>query len=181
LAHVEAITHFARALGAARSGRPEAASADIAKLGELRDKLRAAKDAYWSEQVDIQAQVASAWVLYAMGKFDAALQGMRAAADAEDKTEKHPVTPGVPRPAREWYGVMLLERGMAEQALAAFEATLKKEPNRLGATVGAAKAAESLGDKPKARAYYEKAIAIAPEADSSRTEIADARSFLGRL
>src|SRR5262245_25513909 len=181
LAHVEAITHFARALGAARSGRPEAASADIAKLGELRDKLRAAKDAYWSEQVDIQAQVASAWVLYAMGKFDDALQGMRAAADAEDKTEKHPVTPGVPRPAREWYGVMLLERGMAEQALAAFEATLKKEPNRLGATVGAAKAAERLGDKPKARAYYEKAIAIAPEADSSRTEIADARSFLGRL
>jgi tetratricopeptide (TPR) repeat protein len=181
LAHVEAITHFARALGAARSGHPEAASADIAKLGELRDKLRTAKDAYWSEQVDIQAQVASAWVLYAMGKFDDALQGMRAAADAEDKTEKHPVTPGVPRPAREWYGVMLLERGMAEQALAAFEATLKKEPNRLGATVGAAKAAERLGDKSKARAYYEQAIAIAPQADSTRTEIADARSFLGRL
>ena len=58
---------------------------------------------------------------------------MSAAADAEDKTEKHPVTPGVPKPARELYGVMLLERGMAKEALAAFEATLKKEPNRLGA------------------------------------------------
>ena len=105
-----------------------------------------AKDAYWSEQVDIQAQVASAWVLYAEGKHDEALKAMSAAADAEDKTEKHPVTPGVPKPARELYGVMLLERGMAKEALAAFEATLKKEPNRLGAYVGAATAAEKSGD-----------------------------------
>src|SRR5205085_9655202 len=142
IANVQAITYFARALGAARSGDPAAAKADIAKLIELRDKLRQVKDAYWSEQVDIQAQIASAWVLYAEGKHDDALQAMSAAADAEDKTEKHPVTPGVLKPARELYGVMLLERGMAKEALAAFEATLKKEPNRLGAYVGAAKAAE---------------------------------------
>src|SRR4029077_3173676 len=142
---VMAITHFARALGAARSGRPDAASADIEKLAELRDKLRDAKDAYWSEIVDIQRQVAAAWVLNAEGKFDEALKAMSAAADAEDKTEKHPVTPGVPKPARELYGVMLLERAMPNEALAAFEATLKKEPNRLGAYVGAAKAAEKSG------------------------------------
>ncbi len=111
LAHVQAITHFARALGAARSGNPEAAKADIAKLGELRDKLRDAKDGYWSEQVDIQSQVASAVALFAEGKRDDALKAMSAAADAEDKTEKHPVTPGVPKPAREWYGVLLLESG----------------------------------------------------------------------
>ena len=81
-------------------GNPEAAKADVAKLGELRDKLREAKDVYWSEQVDIQQKVASAWVLYAEGKYDDALNAMSAAADAEDKTEKHPVTPGVPKPAR---------------------------------------------------------------------------------
>jgi hypothetical protein len=180
LAHVQAISHFARALGAARSGNPEAAKVDIAKLGELRDKLREAKDAYWSEQVDIQVQVASAWVLYAEGKHDDALKAMSAAADAEDKTEKHPVTPGVPKPARELYGVMLLERGMAKEALAAFEATLKKEPNRLAAYVGAAKAAERSGDRAKAREYYEKVVAIADSADNTRTEVADARAFLKR-
>ena len=178
LAHVQAITHFARALGAARSGHPEAAKADIAKLGELRDKLRQAKDAYWSEQVDIQAQVASAAVLYAEGKHDDGLTAMSAAADAEDKTEKHPVTPGVPKPARELYGVMLLERGMAKEALAAFEATLKKEPNRLAAYVGAAKAAEKSGDKVKAREYSEKIVTIADGADQTRTEVSDARAFL---
>ncbi|MFZ1001575.1 MAG: tetratricopeptide repeat protein, partial [Pseudolabrys sp.] len=178
LAQVQAITYFARALGEARSGNPEAAKADIAKLGELRDKLREAKDAYWSEQVDIQQKVASAWVLYAEGKYDDALNAMSAAADAEDKTEKHPVTPGVPKPARELYGVMLLERGMPNEALAAFEATLKKEPNRLGAYVGAAKAAEKSGDSAKARTYYEKVVAIAGGADNTRTEVADARAHL---
>jgi hypothetical protein len=178
LPHVQAITHFARALGAARSGNPQAAKADIAKLAELRDKLREAKDAYWSEQVDIQHQVASAWALHAEGKHDDALKAMSAAADAEDKTEKHPVTPGVPKPARELYGVMLLERGMAKEALAAFEATLKKEPNRLGAYVGAAAAAEKSGDKAKARDYHKKIVAMAGDADNTRTEVADARASL---
>ena len=117
-------------------------------------------------------------MLYAEGKYDDALKAMSAAADAEDKTEKHPVTPGVPKPARELYGVMLLERGMPNEALTAFEATLKKEPNRLGAYVGAAKAAEKSGDSVKARTYYEKVVAIAGGADNTRTEVADARAHL---
>jgi tetratricopeptide (TPR) repeat protein len=178
LAHVQAITHFARALGAARSGNPAAAKADVAKLAELRDKLSEAKDAYWSGQVDIQWQVASAWLLYAEGKHDDALKAMSAAADAEDKTEKHPVTPGVPKPARELYGDMLLDHGMAKEALAAFEATLKKEPNRLGAYVGAARAAEKSGNKAKAREYYKKVVAIAGGADKTRTEVTNARAYL---
>lgn len=177
-AQVQAITHFARALGAARSGNPEAAKADVARLAELRDKLREAKDAYWSEQVDIQRQLAAAWVLYAEGKTEDALTAMSAAADAEDKTEKHPVTPGVPKPARELYGVMLLESGNARDALTAFEATLKKEPNRLGAYAGAAIAAEKSGDSAKAQEYYGKVVAIAGGADNTRTEVADARAYL---
>jgi tetratricopeptide (TPR) repeat protein len=179
-AHVQAMTHFARALGAARTGNPEAAKADIAKLAELREKLREAKDAYWTEQVDIQWQVASAWVLYAEGKHDDALKAMGAAADAEDKTEKSPVTPGVPEPARELYGVMLLDRGMAKEALAAFEATLKKEPNRFGATLGAAKAAEKAGDMGKARQHYAAAVALTENADPVRPEVAEARAFVAK-
>jgi tetratricopeptide (TPR) repeat protein len=178
--HVAAITHFARALGAARSGQPDAASADMAKLAELRDKLREAKDAYWAQQVDIQWQAANAWLLYAQAKYDEALKAMAAAADAEDKTEKAPVTPGPLAPARELYGAMLLERGMAEEALAAFEATLKKEPHRLGATLGAAKAAEKLGDAGKARAHYAAAVALAENADPIRPEIAAARAFVAK-
>jgi Tfp pilus assembly protein PilF len=177
-AYADAMTHFARAIGAARSGSPAAAKSDIEKLAELREKLRAAKDAYWTEQVDIQWQIARAWVLYAEGKYDEAITAMSAAADAEDKTEKHPVTPGVPIPARELLGQMLLERGMAREALPAFEATLKKEPNRFNATAGAAKAAQSLGDKAKAKEYFQKLMALAGNADTMRPDLASARAFL---
>src|SRR6185295_9483278 len=176
--HAQAISHWARAMGAARSADPAGAKVEIDKLVELRDKLREAKEAYWSEQVDIQVKVATAWLIYADGKHDDALKAMSAAADAEDKSEKHPVTPGVPKPARELYGVMLLERGMAKEALAAFEATLKKEPNRLGAYVGAAKAAEKAGDTAKAREYYKKVVTIAADADKTRKEVSDARAHL---
>jgi tetratricopeptide (TPR) repeat protein len=178
--HVMAITHFARAVGAARSGKPDAAIADIAKLAELRDKLREAKDAYWAEQVDIQWQTANAWLLYAQGKYDEALAAMAAAAAAEDKTEKAPVTPGPIVPARELYGAMLLGRGQPKDALAAFEATLKKEPHRLGATLGAAKAAEQLGDAAKAREYYAAAVALGETAEPVRPEIAAARAFVAK-
>jgi tetratricopeptide (TPR) repeat protein len=176
--YVTAISHFARALGAARSDNPEAAKADVAKLAELSGKLREAKDAYWAEIVDIQRQVAAAWVLHAEGKHDEALKAMSAAADAEDKTEKHAVTPGPLAPARELYGYMLLERGMAKEALAAFEATKAKEPNRYHGFAGAAQAAEKLGDKAKAKENYQKLIALAANAGSDRPELAAARKFL---
>ena len=179
-AHVMAISHFARALGAARSGNPDAAQADIAKLAELRDKLREAKNAYWAGQVDIQYQIASAWMLQAQGKPDDAVKALSAAADAEDKTEKAPVTPGPLAPARELYGAMLLEHGDATAALAAFEATLKKEPHRFNATAGAAAASEKLGDKTKATAYYEQLVALAVGSDSDRPALATAKQYLAK-
>jgi tetratricopeptide (TPR) repeat protein len=176
--HVMAITYFARALGAARAGNPDAAKVDIAKLAEIRDKLSEAKDVYWSGQVDIQWQIATAWMLYAEGKYDDALKMMGAAADAEDRTEKHPVTPGPAAPARELYGFMLLDRGMAKEALTAFEGTMAKEPNRFNGYVGAAKAAQALGDIAKAKASYEKLIALASAGDNDRPMLAEAKVFV---
>ena len=173
-----AITYFARALGAARSGDPAAARADLAKLSDIRDSLREAKSDYWATQADVEAQVANAWVLYADGKYDDALKAMSAAADAEDKTEKSPVTPGSLAPARELYGFMLLDRGMAKEALAAFEATQAKEPNRFNGYAGAAKAAQALGDTAKAKANYEKLLALASGSDSDRPTLDAARSFV---
>jgi tetratricopeptide (TPR) repeat protein len=128
--------------------------------------------------VDIQRQVAAAWLLHAEGKFDEALNAMSAAADAEDKTEKAPVTPGPLAPARELYGFMLLERGMTKEALAAFEATKAKEPNRFLGFAGAAQAAEKLGDKAAAKANYEKLVALANGSGANRPELAAARKYL---
>jgi tetratricopeptide (TPR) repeat protein len=173
-----AVTHFARALGASRAGRPGDATVDIAKLAELRDKLREAKDAYWSGQVDIQWQIATAWQLNAGGKNDEALRAMSAAADAEDKTNVHPVMPGFIAPARELFGDMLLERGLSKEAFAAYQAAEASQPNRFRTLAGAAKAAEKIGDKLNAKAYYEKLIALAAGSDVDRSELGTARAFI---
>ena len=185
-----AITHFAHALGVARSVERRRgvappsllnrAYADINLLAQLRDELRAANDNYWAEQVDIQLRVANAWVWFVEGRRDEALAQMREAADAEDATDKSAVSPGPLAPARELLGEMLLEAGDAHDALAEFEASMAKEPRRFRSTYGAARAAATARDHTLARRYYEQLLEIAADADSDRAEIAQARDYLDR-
>jgi tetratricopeptide (TPR) repeat protein len=172
---VDAITHYARAIGLARSGKPAEAKADVDRLAALRDAL--AKDPYWTEQVDIQRQNAIAWITFAEGRKDEAITLMRKAADAEDATDKSAISPGPIAPARELLGEMLLEAGNAKDALVAFEATMAKEPGRFRGAYGAARAAETLGNKAAARKYYQRVIEIAKDSDTQRAELKRARSF----
>jgi tetratricopeptide (TPR) repeat protein len=178
--HVDAITHFARAIGAARSGQPGAAGADVRQLAVLRDRLAAMKDDYWREQVDIERQVALAWVTFAEGRRAEAVGLLREAADREDATDKAAISPGPLAPARELLGEMLLETGDARGALAAFEATMTKEPRRFRGAYGAARAAESGGAREKAPQLYGRLLEIAASADTERPEIQHARAFLKR-
>ena len=104
---------------------------------------------------------------------------MSTATEAEDKTDKHPVTPGPLAPARELYGAMLLDRGMAKEALTAYEAVLKKEPNRLAAYVGAAKSAKAAGDQVKAQQYAVQIAQQTANADVSRPELIEIRKTTG--
>jgi tetratricopeptide (TPR) repeat protein len=175
---VDAITHFARALGAARSGNPAGAKPDVERLAALRDKLTEMKDAYWTEQVDIQRRVAMAWITFAEGRRDEAIQMLRAASDAEDATDKAAVSPGPLAPARELLGEMLLEAGNAKAALVEFGATTKKEPGRFRGAYGAARAAEAAGDRATAARYYRHLLEIARPADTDRPELRQARKFV---
>jgi len=177
-ADADAMTHFARALGLARTGKVEAARHEVARLEALRAKLTAEKNTYWAGQVDIQKQVAAAWVAHAEGRTAEALALLRQAADAEDATEKSAVTPGPLAPARELLGEMLLEAKQPSEALIAFETTLKKEPNRFRAVYGAARAAKSPGDRKKAAQYYRKLLDICQRADVPvRAELEQAKKF----
>lgn len=176
----EAITVFARGLGAAHSGDVAAANRELTRLQSLRDALTAAKVGYWAEQVEIQRQVVAAWIARAEGKNNEALSLMRAATDLEDSTEKHPVTPGPIVPARELLGEMLLELNQPAQALREFEASHAKEPNRFRGLYGAARAAELSGDTAKARKYYAELVTLGQKADTERPELQQAKAFLGR-
>jgi tetratricopeptide (TPR) repeat protein len=174
----EAILWFARGLGAARGGNPAAARRDLARLDALRDTLVAAKNKYWAEQVEIQRLGVAGWIARAEGRDDEALSLLRQAADREDGTEKHPVTPGAIQPAREMLAELLLELGQPASALAEFEASQKTDPNRFHGLAGAARAAELAGDRAKARTYYEQLVKLTGTADTERPEIVRARGFL---
>src|SRR5262245_50870605 len=178
LPYIEAMSNFARALGAARSGNPDAAKPDIARLAELREKEVQAKDEYWTTQVEIQRQSAEAWVLWAQGSKDAALKAMSAAADLEATTEKSAVTPGPLAPARELYAEMLMAANQPAKALVEFETNLKKEPNRFKSVYGAGRAAELSGNKQKAQTYYAQLVKICERGDKpDRTALAHARTL----
>jgi hypothetical protein len=176
--HTDAITHFARAIGAARSGNPKAATADIAQLAALRDALKGMSDAYWAEQVDIQRQIAIAWVTFAEGDKARGIELLRAAAAAEDATDKSAVSPGPLAPARELLGYMLLDADRPADALVEFEATIKKEPNRFRGLYGGARAAEAAGQRARAIALYKQLLQVASEPDTSRLELQHARTFV---
>ena len=173
--YVEAMTRFARAIGAARSGDTKAAAPEIDRLQALRERALAMQDTYWAEIIDIQRRGALAWVLFGEGKTREALDAMRAAADAEDATEKSAVTPGPLAPAREMLGFMLLQSGRYEEALAAFDAAIAKEPNRFLSLYGAGRAAERAQRQELARKYYRQIATICKDASDERPELVHAR------
>jgi len=176
----EALVVFARGLGAARTANVAGARQDTERLGALHATLTQMKQGYWAEQVDIQRQILQAWIARAEGRVDDSLRLMRAAADAEDATEKHIVSPGPLVPARELLGEMLLEANRPAEALAAFEASQRKEPNRLRGFLGAARAAKAAGDTARARTNYDQLVKLTARGDGERPEIREAKTFLGR-
>ncbi len=176
----ESVLVYARAIGAARSGDAAAARADIGRLNKLESALTARKLAYWAEQTAVQTEVAKAWALRAEGKNTEALAQMRVAADLEEKTEKHVVTPGPILPAREMLGDLLMELDRPGEALTAYEASIAREPNRFRGLYGAALAAERSGDGARAKAHYEKLASMCMQSGEGRAELTRTRLLLSR-
>lgn len=176
---MEAITWFARALGAAHTGDASAAGAALARLDALRAEAAKAS-AYWAGQVAIQHTTAAAWLAHAQGDDARALALMREATQQEAASEKHPVTPGEVLPAAELLGDLLLELGRADEARTAYETSLARSPNRLNSLSGAARAAEQAGDADAAARYARQVLAVAGEADSGLAQVQHAQRYLDR-
>lgn len=178
--HAEAILVFARGLGAVRSGDVAAARKDVERLQALKEAMTAAKMGYWPGQADFQIKTVNAWIALAEKRNDEALQLMRAAAEAEEASDKHPVTPGNVVPSRELLGEMLLALGQPKEALVEFERSLKHDPNRFRGIYGAARAAEAVGNPQVAREYYAKLQTLTAARDTERPELAHAKVFLSQ-
>jgi len=175
----EATTHFARALGGARSGHAEIARESIARLAALRDGIKNPAVLFWATQVEAQRRTAAAWLALSEGREAEALEVMRGAAALEDSTEKRPVTPGAVLPARELLGDMLLETHHPAEALAAYEAVLADAPGRFNALAGASRAARASGQDAAARRYATALLELAKDGDGDRPELAEARRLTG--
>ena len=176
--YTEAITYFARALGAARSGDLAAADKGVQELARIVDALKTAKDNYWATEVEVERLSAAAWTAHAKGNDEEGLTLMRSAADMEDKSEKAAVTPGRLVPTRELLGEMLLEMNRPADALQTFETSDKHDPNRFRGLYGAGKAAALAGDQAKAKSYFERLLTLAKSADTERPETKEAQAFL---
>jgi len=179
-AYAEAVPHFARAVGLARSGRPEQAGPEIERLAALQKGLEDAKILYWARQVDIERKVASAWVDRALGRDGEAVALMQEAATEEETSESHDtLSPGpIGMTAHEALGLLLLELGRPGEALPAFEASLRTAKNRLRSYAGAAAAAAAAGNAEAARNYYTKLLELTDGSDGVRPELAQARTYL---
>lgn len=172
----EALTWFARGLGSARTGDPEAARAAMARLDDLRGSLAETGD-YWDVTTVAQRQAIDAWLRYEAGDVEGGVRAMRAAADLEDSVGKHPVTPSSPLPTRELLGEMLLAAGRPGEALRAFDASLAISPGRLNSLSGAGRAAELAGNDDVAADYYRQ-VAELVEPPANRPRVQAAQAFL---
>jgi hypothetical protein len=176
--HADAVTLFARALSAARSGQSAEARRHVDALAPLVQALRGKNETYWAGQVEIQRNAALGWTLHAEGKTAEGLATVRQAADAEDATEKSPVSPGPIAPARELLAELLLESGQAKAALVEFERAMTREPGRYRSISGAMRAAAAAGDRAKARTHAAALVALAKQASPGRPDIAAAQPLL---
>ena len=174
--YTEAMTWFARGLGAARLKQAPAAQQSIVALRQIRERLSSASENYWAQQVQIQELEVEAWAALAEGRKQEALSQMKSGVELEEGTEKSAVTPGPLAPARELMGEMLLEINEPAQALTQFAATLEKEPGRFRALYGAAKAAQLSGNHEASQKYFRQLLQVCAQADkAARPEILEAR------
>ncbi|HRI80602.1 MAG TPA: tetratricopeptide repeat protein, partial [Cyclobacteriaceae bacterium] len=171
--------NFARLLGAVHSGKMKLAKVELTQLQQIQNQLSDSKEPYRANLVFIQVKISEGWITFYEGNRKAAVESITAAADLEDKTEKDPVTPGEVLPARELLGDLYMEMNEPAKALEAYEATLKRRPNRFNALYGAGLAAEKSGDAKTATQFYQALLAIVSR-DCKRLEIQSAKAFVNK-
>jgi tetratricopeptide (TPR) repeat protein len=177
---VKSIIHFSRSIGASRSGQIDLAENEIDILENLYKKLLDSGDSYKANQVLIEINSAKAWLSFAKGYNENAIELMKEAVRLEDNTEKNPTTPGEILPARELLGDMYLAMDKPVKALDAYEMDFEIHPNRFNGIYGAAISAKKLGNNLKAKQYFEKLLILSENSNGNRPEIKESNEFLNK-
>jgi tetratricopeptide (TPR) repeat protein len=172
----EAVTWFARGIGAARSGEVQVAKEAEARLATLRNASEQSGEDLFTRQTEVLRLGVAAWLAHAAANDVEAVRLMEEAVRLEANTPKHPVTPAPTLPASELLGDLLLELDRPAEALHAYRSSLHASPRRFNSLLGAARAARRMGDSALAITYYRDLGAMAVPG-STRPELAEARAF----
>ena len=175
----EAMAWLARGIGRVHTGDLEAARAVEARMEELVDRTRAAGEEGLARYIEIDRRILAGLIAHASGDAEGAVELLRSAAELEETTEKHPVTPGALLPPYEALGEVLLDLERPVEALEAFESSLAVWPGRYRSILGAARAALAAERHEVASDHYARLIEVSGGGDSSaRPGLAEAREFL---
>jgi tetratricopeptide (TPR) repeat protein len=167
--------YWARAIGSAHLRKPEDVRKDLTAIETVHKKLAAEKSEF-ANSVEDDRKEAVAWLAFAEGKDDDAVEAMRPIADKEDSLGEEPE--GIP--AREMIADMLLEAKRPQQALAEYQTDLKLNPNRFDGLYGAARAAEAAGKQSDAAEYYALLLKVCDGSNSTRPELSRARELVAQ-
>jgi tetratricopeptide (TPR) repeat protein len=170
-----AVIYLSRAIGSAHLHKTDDVRKDIAAIEDLHEKLVKRKSEF-ADAVDSDHKEAEAWLAFAQGKYDDAVEALRPIADKEDSVGDEP--DGIP--AREMIANILLEARRPQEALAAYQIDLKLNPNRFNGLYGAAQAAEAAGNQKDAEEYYALLLKVCDKSNSTRPELTRARELVAQ-
>lgn len=173
----EAITWFARGLGAAHLDDLDVAGESLQHLVQLRDVARRSGEEVYAGPIEILRLELSSWMALAGGQSQLAIESMLEAAELERRIPKHPVTPGAILPAGELLGDLYLQLEMPEAAHGAYQASNESIPGRFNTILGLARANARLGERDRARQLYRELIDLTVDG-STRGALSEARQFL---
>lgn len=172
----EAVTWFARGLGAAHQGEVDGARRVDKRLLELESAASRSGEDLFARNIHVLRLEVKAWSAHAEHDKESSLTLMHEAADLEESTPKHAVTPGPTLPARELLGDLFLEQKHHAEALAAYKRSLELYPRRFNSLLGAARAARATGDEASARTFYRELLNVA-DAGGRQAPLKEAREF----
>lgn len=175
------IISFGRLLGAVHMNKDDIIQRSLQELKMNHADLVKLNKTYESNQVLIQIKASEGWIAYTKGNKTEAIQRMKEAADMEDATDKHPVTPGEVVPARELLADLLMEYKDYTPALEAYEEDLKRHSGRFNGLYGAARAAQKAGDKNAAKEYMQKLNAATKSNELQRPTVSGADITVAKL
>jgi tetratricopeptide (TPR) repeat protein len=173
----EAVTWFARGLGAAREGAVQEARLAGKRLEELEAAATNAGEVLFTRNIRVLRLAVGAWLAHAEEDKESSVALMRAAADLELSTPKHAVTPGPTLPAYELLGDLLLEQAHPAEALVAYQRSLDLYPRRFNSLLGAARSARASGDESLARTFYRDLLDLA-DGGTRNSALEEARTFV---